>query len=286
MNDGRYESIIKVWTGISSYRDKVAKDVQPYSQVANHVRHANRQYNTNYEFRFTNTVIQSKGHLLATVLLLTCDISIFTDFIGVCMDRKIAISSSGLNLAEQFRDCENLITTAKSSVHPREEVQGHIFFAQFCHISHSLGVKGPLPHGSIGESSSKNQTSETLKGTGMAHVNQARSLLIKFPSTSPFGREIDAIENTLSGCQYRPVSDTELRSVYHALATELRGTGHWYTCQNGHPFTIGECGMPMEEARCPECNALIGGQNHRAVDGVQRATEMEQIAEGLDRLQM
>ncbi len=31
----------------------------------------------------------------------------------------------------------------------------------------------------------------------------------------------------------------------------------------------------MEEARCPECGAAVGGQSHRAVEGVTRATEME-----------
>jgi len=33
--------------------------------------------------------------------------------------------------------------------------------------------------------------------------------------------------------------------------------------------------MPMELATCPECGAAIGGQHHRAVQGVTRAVEME-----------
>lgn len=40
-------------------------------------------------------------------------------------------------------------------------------------------------------------------------------------------------------------------------------------------FAIGECGMPMEQARCPECGAGIGGLNHRSVAGVMRAENME-----------
>lgn len=31
----------------------------------------------------------------------------------------------------------------------------------------------------------------------------------------------------------------------------------------------------MEEARCSECGAPIGGRNHQAVDGVARAEDME-----------
>ena len=40
-------------------------------------------------------------------------------------------------------------------------------------------------------------------------------------------------------------------------------------------FAIGECGMPMELARCPECAAPIGGQDHALVEGATRATNME-----------
>lgn len=33
--------------------------------------------------------------------------------------------------------------------------------------------------------------------------------------------------------------------------------------------------MPMEQARCPECGALIGDQNHTAVEGVTRGRDLE-----------
>eukprot|EP00966_Prymnesium_polylepis_P239747 5544122-Prymnesium_polylepis.3 len=44
----------------------------------------------------------------------------------------------------------------------------------------------------------------------------------------------------------------------------------WYKCPNGHPYSVGNCTMPMQLARCPACNAPIGGQNHSAVAGVTR----------------
>ncbi|CAI6336205.1 unnamed protein product [Periconia digitata] len=52
-------------------------------------------------------------------------------------------------------------------------------------------------------------------------------------------------------------------------------SGHWYRCTNGHPFAVGECGMPMERASCPECGSRIGGLYHQPDEGVTRATEME-----------
>lgn len=44
----------------------------------------------------------------------------------------------------------------------------------------------------------------------------------------------------------------------------------WYKCQNGHPYSVGNCTRPMQLARCPACGAPIGGTNHEDVAGVTR----------------
>ncbi|XP_036388951.1 E3 ubiquitin-protein ligase rnf213-alpha-like [Megalops cyprinoides] len=41
----------------------------------------------------------------------------------------------------------------------------------------------------------------------------------------------------------------------------------WYTCQNGHPCAIGECGRPVQTRRCLDCNAEVGGRGYVAVSG-------------------
>ncbi|XP_016375895.1 E3 ubiquitin-protein ligase rnf213-alpha-like, partial [Sinocyclocheilus rhinocerous] len=43
----------------------------------------------------------------------------------------------------------------------------------------------------------------------------------------------------------------------------------WYSCPNGHPCIVDMCGLPMEVVRCLECNAEIGGIDHKPVDGFQ-----------------
>ncbi|EFJ18745.1 hypothetical protein SELMODRAFT_315, partial [Selaginella moellendorffii] len=50
-------------------------------------------------------------------------------------------------------------------------------------------------------------------------------------------------------------------------AVELRAAlgsvgGTWYKCPNGHIYVVGECGRPMEQSRCPDCTAVIGGSHH------------------------
>jgi hypothetical protein len=34
--------------------------------------------------------------------------------------------------------------------------------------------------------------------------------------------------------------------------------------------------MPMETSTCPQCGATVGGQSHTAVEGVTRATDLDE----------
>ena len=244
LGDGRYEGILRIWKGISSYKDKVRKEEQPFQRVADFVKHANRHHKTTQEFQFDDSVIQVKGYLLATALLLKCDIVVFSDFIRLSRGGRLTQAEFKADMTTHFQDCEDLINLAHSSVHPREEVQGHIFYAQLCEFSRYFGSSKSPQNPTAEVATDKNDRSSMLKEKGISHVAQARALLEKYPSASVLKNEIDAVENMLNDGEYRQVTTEELRSVYMALTGELRGTGHWYTCQNGHPFTIGECGMP------------------------------------------
>ncbi|KAM9596356.1 E3 ubiquitin-protein ligase RNF213-like isoform 2-T2 [Trichechus inunguis] len=44
----------------------------------------------------------------------------------------------------------------------------------------------------------------------------------------------------------------------------------WYACPNGHPCSVGECGMPMEQSHCLDCGAPVGGVDHKPHDGFRR----------------
>jgi len=60
---------------------------------------------------------------------------------------------------------------------------------------------------------------------------------------------------------YAPLSLQEKADIVKAFGFSHRG--HFYNCENGHTFVITECGGATQEARCPECNAPIGGSGHR-----------------------
>jgi len=50
----------------------------------------------------------------------------------------------------------------------------------------------------------------------------------------------------------------------------------WWMCPNGHRYAVGECTRPMQEGKCPDCGAKVGGTNHNPVSGVKKI-------EGADR---
>ena len=239
------------------------------------MKYANRQDKTEQEFPYDESVIQVKGYLLATALLLKYDIIILSDFIGLCKGAAPIQTEVKVDLSTHLIDCANLIKLAHNIIHPIEEVQGHVFSAQLCGFSRSLGSSTTSQASTREAATDKSQTSDSLRETALNHLTQARALLEKYPSIAMLKDEIDAVENMLNDYVYPQVMAEELRIVYKAMAGELRGTGHCYTCQNGHPFTIDQCGMPMEEARCPECGAPICEHNHVAVEGVRHAVEIE-----------
>ncbi|KAL7788203.1 hypothetical protein V8C37DRAFT_241026, partial [Trichoderma ceciliae] len=278
---GRYDSIIALWRNIGSHANDVRREEQPFQRVADFVQFANRRNTTKREFRYDESVIQVKGSLLADALLLKCDLAIFFDFHRLIKEQALEGEEFKLDLLAQWSDSARLIELSRRFMYSREEVQGHIFAAQLCGLCLSLDACAMwYVNGGV----MKEQNTENLKQEALSHVQQARALVEEYPSTATFKDEIDGAENMINDGIYRPVTTEELRAVYKAMSRELMGTGHWYTCENNHPFTIGECGMPMEEARCPECDARIGGRHHQAVEGMRHAVEIENLARNMNGL--
>ncbi|KAH7139766.1 hypothetical protein B0J13DRAFT_638737 [Dactylonectria estremocensis] len=293
---GRYTPLNILRNRLTSFATKVREEEQPFQQVAGLVRYSNVRHGTGKTFRYDEAIIQVKGTLLASLLSLQCDVTIISDFVELVSSqgyewiRRGLRSEVKLDLWVYMQDCDSLIQLARRTQHPREETQAHVIYAQLCQFSLSLRPSAPAEDGtpttltptlSLASTTARLRTLDEFKEAGRAHVQQARQLLRDFPSVAILEGEIDSLETALNGGAYRSVTAEELREVYLASTVELSGTGHWYTCANGHPFTINRCGMAMEQASCPECGAPIGGQNHQSAEGVRHATEIEEIARGL-----
>ncbi|KAJ2986340.1 hypothetical protein NUW58_g5073 [Xylaria curta] len=278
----RYTDAISLWKRISTFINRVREEEQPLQLVANHVRHATKQRKITGAFAFDESALQVKGVLQASALSLRCEIVIFTDFMTIRQPLIALRPKINLDLKKEMEDCETLIKIAKSAQYPREQAEGHIYFAQFCAFARTLTTEPPADS-TPAETST--EISGKLKERGIAHIAAARELVAQYQSIVVLQSEIEAAEKMLcDAAPYTQVSAKEMRAVYQAMAREFSGTGHWYTCANGHPFTIGECGMPMQEARCPECGASVGGTNHRTAEGVRHAEEIEALARNMNQM--
>ncbi|KAI1370891.1 hypothetical protein F4677DRAFT_339626 [Hypoxylon crocopeplum] len=278
----RYNDAIKFWNQLNRFIGEVRKEEQPFQRVHDFVQHASRQRKTHGTFAFDETIIQNKGHLQACSLSLKCDIIVISDFMSL-REKLLAVRPKlKLDFSVQMKDCETLVGRAKMSKHPRQEAEAHIYFAQFCAFSRTLARAEE-------ESVDKAEAgTDKLKKQAEGHLAAARELVGKYSSqTRGLMAEIEAAEKMIrDGVFYDTVSPDEMRAVYQAMAMGFLGTGHWYNCQNGHPFTVGECGMPMERAQCPECGAPVGGTNHIPVQGVQRADDIDDLAREVGRMEI
>ncbi|GAB1319259.1 hypothetical protein MFIFM68171_09469 [Madurella fahalii] len=300
----RYVPLLKLWHQISEYLGMVRKEEQPFQRVADFVQHAARQRGAGGgqgEFSFDeSSTIQVKGQLQAAALLLKCEIAMFADCMNQAQKRKGG-GMPALDFSQHLKDCEELIAAAGRSRHPRLEVEGHVCFARFClFVRHageatrasasSSSSSSPRPLAGAdpkfaaepsAESSTSQSEVERIHKLALNHLRSAREIVETHASTEALKAEIDTVERMVNGgVFYTTVSEAEMKAVYAAMAAGFRGTGHWYYCANGHPFTIGDCGMPMQLAQCPECGAPVGGTSHTPAEGVRRADEIERLAGG------
>lgn len=63
-------------------------------------------------------------------------------------------------------------------------------------------------------------------------------------------------------------------------AINLKDSVKVYRCSQGHLYTIGECGKPMQLARCSQCGEQIGGTSHKLVDSSAPTEAVDQTLPG------
>ncbi|OTB05196.1 hypothetical protein M426DRAFT_320004 [Hypoxylon sp. CI-4A] len=281
LDSDRYNDTIKLRYDLNTFIKQVAKGEQPLQRVGDYVQLAARERQVQGDFTFDETNIQHGAHLQATSLLLKCDVMIITDFIAIWEEQRRTIGKIPLSFMLHIKDCQDLAAVAEARKHPRQEAEARVYLAQFCsfHRAFALYNEDPVSEATVAEV-------EKLKALGTEHLTAARKLVAKYPGqTQGLQAEIESAEKGLRDAVfYNAVSPDEMRAVYSAMAREFSGTGHWYTCLNGHPFTVGECGMPMQQARCPECDAPVGGTNHTNAEGVQLADDIENLARGVNNM--
>lgn len=263
----RWHDLLALRRKISEYQAKVKVEEQPFNQVCNMVENTRRRKKTSGQFNFDESVLQTKGQIQATALLLRLDTALLSDFFSLKRLTPINLNQKKIfiNLERNRAESRCLIKKAALSQRILQRAEGNIFLAQLYALE--------LQH--VNETS----LAESLRECGNAAIEEAQRLCDEHPTqTRGLSEEIEGTILMLRGSAfYTPVTNGERMAVLAAMAKEFRSTGHWYYCENGHPFTIGECGGAMELSRCPECGSAVGGQNHLTTNGVSHAQDLEQI---------
>ncbi|KAK7987144.1 hypothetical protein PG988_002132 [Apiospora saccharicola] len=182
---------------------------------------------------------------------------------------------------------ETFIDDCQASRLPRLAVQACIAFARVVgYLGSSLHRESDPTGAAEGKGEQAKATdaecalNDNVKRTRRRLDDAARMCEAGFEGASELLVVVKSLQRRFERERYEVVTADELAAIKAAMVSGRGGiathSGHWYKCQNGHIFAIGECGMPMELARCPECRAPIGGQQHQLVEGASRATEMEQ----------
>jgi hypothetical protein len=262
-----FRTIIDLRRRTKRFLSQVNEKEQPFGRIHDLAQdaHRHRGVDVDADLHSRVDVLEVRNRLLTTALLIRCDYTILLTFLEKCKGKmKARFSSIRVDFSINRKECELLVVEAHTKHQPGIEVEGHLYWARFFVLERSFAEPG--------------EKITQLLNEAKEHVQLARGICDACPGqTKGMRNEVEDVEKMLRGSTfYLPVSNEEKAAVYAAMAQNFRGTGHWYYCANGHPFTIGECGMPMETSTCPQCGATVGGQSHTAVEGVTRATDLDE----------
>ncbi|KAI9784989.1 MAG: hypothetical protein M1839_001185 [Geoglossum umbratile] len=262
--ENRYKTITQLRREIKKFLQQVNEKEQPFGRIFDLVQDARRHRGIDVDIHSKVDILQVRNRLLTTVLLIRCDYTILLTFLN---NRKGETSESSpsvkVDLSINRKECEELIAESHSKNQPGITAEGHLYWARYLALERGLAEPG--------------SELTQLLDEGRGHLQLAHEMCDKHPNqTVGIRNEVEDVEKMLRDSTfYMPVSNEEKAAVYAAMAHDFRGTGHWYYCENGHPFTVGECGMPMETSQCPQCGSPVGGRDHQSVGGVRLAEDME-----------
>jgi hypothetical protein len=263
---GRYRNLAYLRRQLRAFLKQTDAEEQPFSRVYDIVETLRRRRLADGHiidaFEYDQDLLQTRGALLAMSLAIRCEIVAVVDFIAVYYAQP---QNEGRSLTVDFsgnRDrCEMVVDEAESTKNILQQTEGHIFWAQLAGLECEV-----MERGETGKSY------DEIRALANTHLDGASELCETHPDqTSSVVEEVREVRRLLDEGGYQ----SQMRMVVAAMSKEFSGTGHWYRCANGHPFTVGECGLPMEATRCPQCNAPIGGQHHAPAAGVQGAGDIE-----------
>ncbi|KAL9060626.1 MAG: hypothetical protein Q9162_000577 [Coniocarpon cinnabarinum] len=272
----------------AAFVNNIRKEEQPYYKVKTMVNNVLRRREEHADAPMIG-MVQFRHYLLGSAPLLRLDLAILSSLITLKRSSTTAPGSFQnkdradfiVDFSRNREECTKLVVAAQNGRQPRQEAEGSILLARYAaleaHVAHYSGGRAITD-----DQDERVPSANDLRTEGLEQLDLATEVCeTNSGCTRGLQEEIDATRKMLNSEFYQPVSNEERRQVLAAMKGEFLGTGHWYTCVNGRPFTIGECGRPMEETRCPQCGAHVGGRNHELAQGVEQAHELNREADEL-----
>ncbi|KAJ5485887.1 hypothetical protein N7530_000187 [Penicillium desertorum] len=271
-NPGRWDSILDLRKRVELYRRRVRPEEQPFERVRRMIDNARQRQRIRMNPDHVENVLQTKGFLQGTALLIRLDIALLVDLLSlVSQGRPSEVTPRfELDLQKIKDDCQTLIQQAVTHHRLLQQAEGHIFLAQLYALERAHCLTP--------------EKRNTILKQGQVAIQKAKGLCDAHPGqTQGLADEVHSVEKMLrGGTFYTIITNEERMAVISAMAQEFSGTGHWYYCRNGHPFTIGDCGLARETSRCPECDSPVGGENSQLAEGVTLAQDWDQDRERLN----
>ncbi|SMR53254.1 unnamed protein product [Zymoseptoria tritici ST99CH_1E4] len=281
---GRYPKLFALINDLTNFVKKLGKDEQPYQRVHDLVEVARRQQTTAADgiaaFEFSSEELQPREHLQASNLLNLAFLVLLGDVVSV--HNSIPIKDRGslrINLSANRQSCDEVIKEAIASKNFRQQAEASVIWTKFAAME--CGVKA-----SEEDDPGQQHRLDALRERVLEHLEDVEEIcaqqakLAAGTEEHPMQRILDEVAEVRKMMR-EGISSSEMRMVVAAMAKTWLGTGHWYRCENSHPFTVGECGMPMQLAKCPECGAGVGGEHHRSTAGVTHARDIEEEFGGM-----
>ncbi|KAI9097309.1 hypothetical protein DFS34DRAFT_685944 [Phlyctochytrium arcticum] len=283
----KHPDVVKLRTRLEVHQNMCTEAEQPYGKTRSLIVDAIRRRNIPDSFHVDETVIQTTCSLRARSLALQFHQVRVAGLREISLKPAVTpkhvtdIGQELANLANKYaKESRGLVVAAEQAMSHAIEVEARLFWAHFELLALHYPKDPKKKTGTQTQTENAEKTEKHRLATLDVQRASLESCLAKCDQyVGTLGKYKARAEKSLKMVNGEPfytgVTDEERQAVYNAMNVEFRGSGHWYRCANGHPFTIGECGMPMELATCPECGAAVGGQGHTAVAGVTVDENME-----------
>lgn len=111
-------------------------------------------------------------------------------------------------------------------------------------------------------------------GQGQKALNDAFEVAKKYgPATNDIKNEFQQF--VTEACRHSDGNSITFQEKEMILKVMAQKKGSWYKCAKGHIYAIGDCGGAMSTSNCPDCGAIIGGENLCLAADNTVATEMD-----------